>query len=124
MFTHAVEQSLTDVCLEISECYELNFVEIGMEENDVHFLVQGVPSMSVSRMVTVLKSITGREIFRRHPEVKRRLWGGSLWTSGYYANTVGQYASEDVIRKYVAEQGKEGNSSYKKLYGSQLRFDF
>ena len=124
MFTHAVEQSLKEVCLGISERYELNFVEIGMEEDHVHFLVQGVPSMPVSRMVTVMKSITGREIFRRHPEVKELLWGGSLWTSGYYANTVGQYASEDVIRKYVAGQGKEGNSSYKKLYSSQLSFDF
>ena len=123
IFTREVEKSLKEVCLGIGERYEMHFVEIGMEENHVHFLAQGVPKMSVERMVTIIKSITGREIFKKHPEVKRKLWGGHLWTSGYYANTVGQYASADVIKQYVAGQGRNP-SSYKKLYGSQLRFDF
>jgi len=48
------------------------------------------------------------------------MWGGSLWTSGYYANTVGQYTGVDVIRKYVANQGR----NYKKIYSAQLLFDF
>jgi len=46
------------------------------------------------------------------------LWGGNFWTSGYYANTVGQYGNEEVIRKYVENQGKE--RVYKKVYNSQL----
>lgn len=59
-----------------------------------------------------------------HKEVKNKLWGGSLWTSGYYANTVGLYASKDVILKYIAEQGDTPQAEYKKLYDGQLRFDF
>lgn len=79
-FAEIVEESLRDVCLGIGERYEIVFVEIGMEENHVHFLVQGVPTMSVTRLVTIIKSVTAKEIFRRHPEVKKILWGGSLWT--------------------------------------------
>lgn len=48
------------------------------------------------------------------------LWGGSFWTSGYYANTVGQYAIEDAIRIYIRNQVK----NYKSIYESQLNFDF
>lgn len=44
------------------------------------------------------------------------LWGGSLWTSGYYANTVGQYACEEAIVKYVSNQGK----TYKQLHQGEL----
>ena len=44
--------------------------------------------------------------------------GGNFWTSGYYANTVGQYANAEVIKKYVEGQGKE--KSYKKVYKGQL----
>ena len=76
--------------------------------------------MPVSRIVTIIKSITAREIFRHHPEAKKILWGGALWTSGYYANTVGQYASEEAIRKYVKNQGR----TYKKLYEKQLTIEF
>lgn len=116
VFSESVEESLRDVCLGIAERYELVFVEIGMEENHVHFLVQGIPTMSVTRLVTIIKSVTAKEIFRRHPEVKKMLWGGSLWTSGYYANTVGQYACEDAIVKYVRNQG----NTYKQLHQGEL----
>ena len=62
------------------------------------------------------KNITAKRIFECHPEVKRQLWGGSFWTSGCYANPVGQYGNEEVIKKYVESQGKE----YKQIYSSQL----
>ncbi|WP_265429975.1 transposase, partial [Chryseobacterium sp. YIM B08800] len=54
-----------------------------------------------------VKSITVKEIFKRFPEVKAKLWGWNFWTSGYYANTVGQYGNTDVIKKYIENQGKE-----------------
>ena len=111
-------QSLKNICLGISERYEIQFVEIGYESDHVHFLVQGIPSMSVSKLVTTIKSITARELFRLHPELKKLLWGGNLWTSGYYANTVGLYGNKEVIRKYVEGQGRE--KEYKELHSEQL----
>jgi REP element-mobilizing transposase RayT len=123
VFTDEVEESLKIVCVGISLRYEINFIEIGMEADHVHFLVQSVPIMPVSKIVVTIKSITAKEIFRLHNEVKDKLWGGNLWTSGYYANTVGQYASKDVIQKYIAEQGHV-QTEYKKIYDGQLRFDF
>ena len=49
--------TLKNICIEISDRYEIQFVEIGYESDHVHFLVQGVPSMSVSRLVTLVKSM-------------------------------------------------------------------
>ena len=116
VFTDKVDEGLKTICLGISERYEIHFVEIGVEDNHIHFLVQRVPTLTVTKIVTIIKSITGREIFRLYSEVKKELWGGSLWTSGYYANTVGQFANEEVIRIYVANQGKK----YNKLHSAQL----
>ena len=73
--------------------------------------------------MTLIKSLTAREIFRRYPRIRRELlWGGALWTSGYYANTVGLYASKDVIRNYIKNQGKQ--SEYEKIYERQVDLDF
>ena len=113
-----VGETLKEICLEISERFEIHFVEIGYESDHVHFLVQSVPNMSISKIVRTLKSITAKELFRLHPEIKEKLWGGKFWTAGFYANTVGQYASEEVIRKYVESQGKE--KEYKKIRSQQL----
>jgi len=115
-----IGKSLKEICLEISERFEINFLEIGYELDHVHYLVQSVPSMNLSEITRILKSITARELFKKHPEIKEKLWGGNLWTSGYYANTVGQYGNEEVIRKYVENQGKE--KEYKKVYSGQLTF--
>ena len=112
IFTKEIEETLVNICKEIAERYEINFLEIGNDEDHVHFLIQGIPKMPVSRIVQIVKSITARELFSKHPEIKKMLWGGHLWTSGFYANTVGQYASEDTIKKYVQNQGK----TYTKIY--------
>ena len=114
-----VGESLKEICFEISERYEVQFVEIGYESDHVHFLVQSVPSYSISKMIRMLKSVTAKELFHRDPEVKKLLWGGNFWTSGFYANTVGQYSNEEVIRAYVKNQGKE--KEYKKLHQEQLK---
>jgi len=95
----------------------MHFVEIGSDEDHVHFLVQSVPALSPSRIVQIIKSITAKKIFKHNPEVKTLLWGGTFWTSGFYLNTVGQYGNETIIRKYVKEQGK----TYKQLYRGQLK---
>ena len=123
VFDRAVDRTLKEVCLEISDRYEIHFVEIGNDEDHVHFLVQSVPMLSVTKIVTIIKSITAREIFARHREVKKILWGGNLWTSGFYANTVGMYSNQEVIRKYIRNQGKK-ESEYEKIHEGQLCFEF
>ncbi len=116
IFIDEVEKTLKEVCIEISKRYEIAFIEIGNDEDHVHYLVQGVHIESPKAIVQTIKSITAREIFRVHPEVKKMLWGGQIWTSGYYINTVGQYGNEEVIREYVENQGRQ----YKQIHRSQL----
>ena len=113
--TSEVSATLKNTCIEISKRYEIYFIEIGTDDDHVHFLVQSVPMMSPKRIVQIIKSITAREIFKNHPEVKEFLWGGKFWTSGYYINTVGLYAGEETIKNYVKNQGKD----YKQTHLSQ-----
>lgn len=120
VFSEGVDESLKLVCLEISKRYEIEFLEIGTDKDHVHFLVQSVSVLSPSRIIQIIKSVTGREIFKKHPEVKKQLWGGEFWTSGYYVNTVSKFGDESSISKYVREQGveKEYNQLHKE---TQLR---
>ena len=106
---------LKDVCVEIEKRYQIQFLEIGTDKDHVHFLVQSVPRYSVTKVVTIIKSLTAKEIFRRAPQVKRQLWGGELWTDGYYASTVGKHGNESMIGNDVKQQG----GTYQKLYENQ-----
>ncbi len=44
------EHKLGDICLDIEKCYEVKFLEIGTNEDHVHFLVQSVPMYSVKKL--------------------------------------------------------------------------
>ena len=114
-----IDKLIRDICLEIGKRYEIHFVEIGTDKDHVHFLVQSIPMMRVTQIVTIIKSITARRVFETIPELKKELWGSSLWTSGYYASTVGKYGNETAIGKYVKEQGHE--KEYVQIHKDQLR---
>ena len=119
MFDQKVDEQLKEVCLEIAKRYQIEFIEIGTDKDHVHFLIQSVPTYSPKKIIQTVKSLTAREIFRRAPEVKKKLWGGEFWSDGYYVSTVGRYGSEETIRKYVKEQGKE--EEYQQLHEQQLK---
>ena len=122
VFTEPVDLSLKEICLEISLRYDIHFLEIGTDQNHVHFLIQSVPMMLPQRIVQTIKSITAREIFARHPEVKLKLWGGEFWSKGYWINTVGRNHSENAVKEYVRSQGKE--KEYRELHKVQpMLFD-
>ncbi|NMH88060.1 IS200/IS605 family transposase [Flavivirga algicola] len=119
ILTEAVSKSVVKTCSEIEFRYDIYFVEIGLDENHVHFLVQSVPMYSPKQIIQTLKSIIAREVFRLHPNVRDELWGGQFWSDGYYINTVGQYANEEVIIAYLKNQGKQ--KEYKQIHSNQLR---
>ncbi len=117
IFDDSVDRVLIQTCEEISKRFEINVVEIGTDGDHVHFLIQSIPKLSPTEIVGIIKSITAKEIFRLCPYVKKKLWGGNLWTAGYFVSTVGKYGNEEQIKNYVRSQGKE----YIQMYRGQLK---
>jgi putative transposase len=107
-----VDEVLKEICLDIELRYQIKFLEIGTEKDHVHFLIQSVPTYSVTKIVTMIKSLIAKEVFKRCPFVKKKLWGGEFWTDGYFASTVSKHGDENMIARYVKNQGKP----YKKLH--------
>ena len=118
VFDTNVDEVVRDICIEIEKRYEVKFLEIGTDDDHVHFLVQSVPMYSVTKLVTMIKSITAREVFRMCPQVKKQLWGGEFWSDGYFSSTVGKHGNENMIGKYVKNQGGKYNQLHKDM---QLR---
>jgi len=118
VMSEQVDEVLRQACLGIEKRWEIRFLEIGLDRDDAHFLIQSVPTYSPTRIVTTVKSVIARQVFAHAPEVKRQLWGGEFWGKGYFVNTVGQHGSETVIAAYVHGQG--GKSEYRQLHKGQM----
>ena len=109
------DQEIKNVCLEIEQRYDIHFLEIGVDQDHVHFLIQSVPVFSPTNIAKMVKSITAREMFKRIPKIKTMLWGGEFWTKGYYISTVGQQSNEIGVKNYIENQDLQ----YKQIYLSQ-----
>lgn len=112
IFTDENEKTLKELALELEKRYELHFLEIGIDIDHVHFLIQAIPSYAPSYIANTIKGTIPKRFFLQHPEVKVFLWGGHLWTSGYYVNTVGN-ANMSIVKNYVKNQGLP---DYKQLH--------
>ena len=85
---------------------DLEYIEIGMDKDHIHLHLVIPPKYSVSKMIEVLKSNTGRGMRGKFEFLKDVYWGtDGVWSKGYFVSTVG--VDEAVIRRYVQMQGKE-----------------
>ena len=64
VFSSEVTKCLLEICEQIEEVYEIYFLEIGSEQDHVHFLIQGLPTMTVTRIITILKSKSSNYLFQ------------------------------------------------------------
>ncbi len=119
LFDDELSTSLKEICKEISQSHEIYFIQIGTDKDHVHFLIQFIPLLSISKIVQIIKGNISIQSFLKFPELKKELCGRAFWTGGYYANTVSQYGGETTINKYIENQGKQikdYKSSYKQIY--------
>lgn len=79
-------------------------IELNVQKDHVHALLEIPPKYSVSSVVGYIKGITSRNI-RMHFEFLRRATG--LWADGFYVSTVG--FDEKKIRDYIRYQEKQAS---------------
>ena len=86
---------------EIIEEYEIEIQGMEVAIDHVHMLVSFPPKLSIGEVIRTIKSISARELFREFPRIKKRLWAGELWEDGYFASTVGDRMTRQIIDKYI-----------------------
>jgi putative transposase len=100
---------------EIAEAYDITIDEMEISPDHVHIFCSFPPRYSIARVVSMFKSLSARAIFREFPQVKRQLWGGEFWEDGYFARTVGDKVTAEVIRKYI-KRHKEAQDTQRDLF--------
>ena len=92
---------------EIADAYDLEIAELEVSEDHVHILLSFPPRLSIGSVVGMLKSLSARALFSEYPSIKQKLWGGELWEDGYFARTVGDAVTGDIVKKYIQHHRQE-----------------
>ncbi|WP_447975024.1 IS200/IS605 family transposase [Nitrospira sp. Kam-Ns4a] len=67
-----------------------------IQPDHIHVFVSIPPAIAVADAVKVLKGVTARRLFQRFPMLKKRLWGGHLWSPSYDIGTAGNVSAETI----------------------------
>jgi putative transposase len=103
VLTGPVAARLRELLAEACEVNGWEALELAVQSDHVHLLVQVQPRYGVPQVVKVLKGGTSRVLRSEFPGLSEFLWGSSFWAVGYFAVTVGVVEGEAVAR-YIREQ--------------------
>jgi len=84
---------------------QVEVLELNVQADQVHLVVEIPPKYAVSEFVGYLKGKMALRLFQRYESLGRRYWGRHLWARGYCVSTIG--LDEEKIRKYVQWQEKQ-----------------
>ena len=116
LFHPKTEQIFKETLRDFKERYAIEVQSVGFDRNHIHILCKFLPKYSGGQVIRLIKSITGRELFKQAPELKKALWGGEFWTDGYYIGTVSGRGDKRIIENYIKKQGREEDIKQLKLF--------
>ena len=105
VLTVPVSERLKSLVSEIASKFDVQVIEQETDLDHIHVLFASKPSVTLSKFINSLKSVTSRMIRKEFPEVKKDLWKDKFWSPSYFLASVGQVTLDDV-KKYVENQGK------------------
>ncbi len=102
----AIRESLKEILSRAAVYYHIKIIELAVMPDHVHLVVQLHPTMPQSKAVQLLKGFSAYEMFRRHPNMRKRYPRGHLWSRGNFKDSVGRN-TEDRVREYVRKQEEQ-----------------
>ena len=92
----ALSRQIDDICREKG----WSVISREIQPDHIHLFLTIPPAIAVASALKLLKGITARRLFQKFPTLKRKLWGGHLWSPSYYVGTAGNVSAE-TIRNYI-----------------------
>ena len=118
LFRPELAKTVKEALQGIAERYEFCLDTFGTDGNHIHVFAGAYPRYAPARIAEILKSLSAKQVFTNHPDVRKELWGGEFWGDGYYVGTVGHEVTEAIIKRYIENQGRQ--TGHKKFDAVQL----
>jgi len=101
-----IAERVRDLIREICKAKDVEILKGHVSKNHVHIFVSVPPHISVSKIVQAIKGKTSRKLMMEYKSLSRAFWGRHMWARGYFVASSGN-VTDEVIMKYIEEQGKE-----------------
>ena len=104
VFTKEILDALNPIFDAVCNDFEATLLEFDGEDDHVHLWVTYPPKVTISKLVNSLKGVSSLLIRKMdYPSIKKKLWGGALWSPSYFAASCGGPPMA-IIRAYIEQQ--------------------
>ena len=106
LMSKQISDDIKQFSYEICQKHKVIIRYMETDKDHIHYMIETEPTMSISKIVNLMKSYTAYHIWKRYPDyLRKHFWKEhTFWTDGYFVCSVGN-VSEEMLRKYIENQG-------------------
>ena len=106
LVSRQISDDIKQFSYEICQRHSVIIRYMETDKDHIHYMIETEPTMSISKIVNLMKSYTTYHIWKRYPQyLRKQFWKEhTFWRDGYFACSVGN-VSEEMLKKYIENQG-------------------
>ena len=91
LVSRQISDDIKQFSYEICQKHKVIIKYMETDKDHIHYMIETEPTMSVSKIVNLMKSYTTYHIWKRYPNyLRKHFWKEhTFWTDGYFACSVG-----------------------------------
>ena len=101
-----ISDDIKQLSYEICNKHNVTIKKMETDKAHIHYLIEAEPTISISKIVNLMKSYTTYYIWQLHQKyLSRHFWKEhTFWTDGYFVCSIGN-VSEKMLKEYIENQG-------------------
>ena len=101
--TDSDREDMKNIIRGIAKEIDVEIEKIEVMPDNIHLLISFPPRITPSSVVKSFKGVSARLWFQQHPETRKLLWKGHLWSGSFFMSTLGNM-SKEIVEQYINNQ--------------------
>lgn len=106
VLTGAVGCKVRDIIKQVCKDQGVEIIQGNVRPEHIHLVASIPPQLSVSKLMQYIKGRSGRKLMWEFEHLRKRYYGGHLWSRGFYSATSGNITDQMII-DYVKHQDRD-----------------
>lgn len=105
-----VQERCRDLIRQVCDALDIRIIKGVVSRDHIHLHLSYPPKHSISEIMQRIKGRSARKLLQEYPVLKKRYWGGHLWSAGYGAWSTGEI-TEAIVNDYLEQHRSRPNGS-------------
>jgi len=107
-----VAERCREIIRQVCKEEEVEIIKGHVSKDHIHLLVSVPPTLSVSKLVQLVKGRSSRKLLQEDKNLQKQYWGQHLWARGFFVASSGNITDE-MIKEYIENQDIEKDDDFR-----------